>query len=130
MTIKLKKDLGPFAGWRGADGQAGDWTAILEANRHALDRWATVSNTKGMFAISQEMALFAQARLEEDAKNCEALIHCHSPSEVLSCQHRFAAAVAAEYLQEADKLTMLLTRIANDGFASLQHSGAEKAGAT
>jgi hypothetical protein len=132
MTIKSKKDPGPFAGWPGADGRAGDWAAILAANRHALDRWATVSNTmvKGMFAISQEMALFAETRLKEEAKNCEALIHCHSPSEALSCQHRFAAAAAAEYLQEANRLTVLLTRIANDGFASLQHSGAEKVGAT
>jgi hypothetical protein len=83
-----------------------------------------------MFAISQEMTQFAQTRLKEEAKNCEALIHCHSPNDALTCQHRFAEAAAAEYLQEANRLTVLMTRIANDGFVSLQHPRAEAVGAT
>lgn len=61
---------------------------------------------------------------------CEALSHCHSPSEALSCQHRFAEASTAEYLEEANKLTVLMTKIANDGFAFLQYPAAEKVGAT
>jgi hypothetical protein len=56
-----------------------------------------------MFAISQEMTQFAQARLKEDAKNREMLSRCHSPSEALSCQQRFAEAATAEYLEEANK---------------------------
>jgi hypothetical protein len=131
MTTKAKEGLGPFVGWPGAAGWSGDWTSVLEANRRALDHWTKVSDTmvKGMFAISQEVAQFAQTRLKEEARNCEALIHCHSPSEALTCQHRFAEAAAAEYLQEANKLTVLMTRIANDGFVSLQRPGAEKVSA-
>jgi hypothetical protein len=126
MTIKAKDSRGPFVGWPGADGWAGGWAPVLEANRVALDRWTKVSDTmvKGMFAISQEMTQFAQTRLKGEVKNCEALSHCHSPSEVLNCQQRFAEAATAEYLEEADKLTVLMTKIANDGFASLQHPGA------
>ena len=52
---------------------------------------------KGMFVISQEMTKFAQTRLKEDAKNCEALSHCHNPSEALNCQQRFAEAATAVY---------------------------------
>jgi hypothetical protein len=128
MAIKEKVAPGPFAGWPGADGWAGSWAVVLEANRVALDRWTKVSDTmvKGMFVVSQEMTQFAHARLKEDAKNCETLSHCHSPSEALSCQQRFAEATTAEYLEEANKLTALMTKIANDGFASLQHPGAEK----
>jgi hypothetical protein len=123
MTSKAKEGGGPFVGWPGADDWAGDWASVLDENRRALEHWTKVSDTmvRGMLAISQEMTQFAHTRLKEDARNCEALIHCHSPSEVLGCQHRFAEAAAAEYLQEANKLTVLMTKIANDGFASLQH---------
>jgi hypothetical protein len=128
MSIKEKVAPGPFAGWPSADGWVGSWAVVLEANRLALDRWSKVSDAmvKGMFVVSQEMTQFAHARLKEDAKNCETLSHCHSPSEALSCQQRFAEATTAEYLEEANKLTALMTKIANDGFASLQHPGAEK----
>ena len=122
MASKEKVAAGPFDGWPGADGWTGGWSAVLEANRVALDRWTKVSDTmvKGMFVISQEMTQFAHSRLREDAKNCETLSHCHSPSEALSCHQRFAEAATAEYLEEANKLTALMTKIANDGFASLQ----------
>jgi hypothetical protein len=132
MPIKAKTSREPFVGWPGADGWVGGWVPVLEANRVALDHWTKVSDTmvKGMFAISQEMTQFAHTRLKEEAKNCEALSHCHSPSEALSCQHRFAEASTAEYLEEANKLTVLMTKIANDGFAFLQYPAAEKVGAT
>ena len=131
MEIREKAAVGPFDGWPGADGWAGSWAAVLEANQVALNRWTKVSDTmvKGMFVISQEMTQFAHNRLAEDAKNCEVLSHCHSPSEALSCQQRFAEAATAEYLEEANRLTALMTKIANDGFATLQHPGAEKVSA-
>jgi hypothetical protein len=121
MAIKTKATPEPFIGWPGADSWAGGWAPVLEANRLALDRWTKVSDAmvKGMFVISQEMTKFAQTRLKEDAKNCEALSHCHNPSEALNCQQRFAVAATAVYLEEANKLTALMTKIANDGFASL-----------
>ena len=130
--MTARQEPGPFVGWPGADGWAGGWAPVLEANRVALDRWTKVSDTmvKGMFAITQEMTQFAHSRLKEEARNCEALSHCHNPSEALSCQHRFAETATAEYLEEANKLTALLTKTANDGFASLQPTGAEKVGAT
>src|ERR1700745_1497981 len=126
MTTKAKEGLGPFAGWPGAAGWSGDWTSVLDANRRALDHWTKVSDTmvKGMFAISQEMTQFAQARLKEEARNCQALIHCHSPSESLSCQRQHAEAATTEYLDEANRLTVMMTKIANDGFASLEQRGA------
>ena len=121
MTTKVKAAPSPFVGWPGADSWAGGWAPVLEANRLALGRWTKVSDTmvKGMFAISEEMTRFAQTRLKVDAKNCEALSHCHSPSEALNCQQRFAETATAEYLEEANKLTALMTKIANAGFASL-----------
>jgi hypothetical protein len=121
MTIKAKTAPEPFVGWPGADSWAGSWAPVLEANQLALDRWTKVSDAmvKGMFVISQEMTQFAQTRLKEDAKNCETLSHCHSPSEVLNCQQRYAEAATEKYLEEANKLTALMTKIANDGFASL-----------
>ena len=121
MTIKVKAAPGPFAGWPGIDGWSGGWAPVLEANRVALERWTKVSDTmvKGMLVISQEMTQFAQTRLKEDAKNCETLSHCHSPSEALNCHQRFAETATAEYLEEANKLTALMTKIADDGFASL-----------
>jgi hypothetical protein len=128
VASKEKEALGPFAGWPGADEWAGNWAAVLEANRVALDRWTKVGDSmlKGMFAVSQEMTQFSHSRLKEDARNCETLSQCHNPSEALSCQRRFAEAAAAEYLEEANKLTALMAKIASDGFASLQHPGAEK----
>jgi hypothetical protein len=121
MTIKAKTAPEPFAGWTGIDGWAGGWAPVLEANRVALERWTKVSDimVKGMSVISQEMTQFVQTRLKEDAKNCETLSHCHSPSEALDCHRRIAEAATAEYLEEANKLTVLMTKIANDGFASL-----------
>jgi hypothetical protein len=121
MTIKVKAAPSPFVGWPGADSWAGGWAPLLEANRVALERWTKVSDTmaKGMFVISQEITRFAQTRLKEDAKNCEALSHCRSPSEAINCQQRFAETATTEYLEEANKLTALMTKVANDGFASL-----------
>src|SRR5919204_1254726 len=111
MTDKAKEAGGPCIGWPGTDSWTGSWAPVLRANRVALDRWTKVSDTmvKGMFAISQEMTQFAQARFKEAAKNCETLSHCHSPSEALGCQQRHAEAATAEYLEEANKLTVLIT---------------------
>ena len=121
MTVKAKVAPGPFLGWPGADDWTGGWAPVLEANRVALERWTKVSDTmvKGMLAISQEMTHFAQIRLKEDAKNCETLGHCHGPGEALGYQQRFAEAATTEYLEEANRLTALMTKIANDGFACL-----------
>jgi Phasin protein len=132
MAIKEKTAPGPFDSWPGADGWTRAWAAVLEANRVALDRWTKVSDTmvKGMFVISQEMTQFAYTRLKEDAENCKTLSHCHSSSEALSCHQRVAEATTAEYLEEANKLTVLMTKIANDGFASMQRAGAQKVSTT
>ncbi len=123
MTIEPKESPGPFMGWPGARGWVEGWAPVLEANRVGLDRWTKVSGTmvEAMFAISREMSEFAQARLRDEAKNCEALGRCRSPAEALDCQRRHAESATTEYLEEANKLTALMTRIANHGFTTLQH---------
>jgi len=128
MTSRAKAVPGPFAGWPGADEGAGGWAPFLEANRLAIDHWTKVSDAmvKGMFVVSQEITQFSQTRLKEDVKNCEALSRCHSPSEALDCQHRFAETATAQYLEEAHKLTGLMTSIASAGYAFLPHPEPER----
>ncbi|MEA2782351.1 MAG: hypothetical protein QOK29_3895 [Rhodospirillaceae bacterium] len=128
MTSRAKAAVRPFAGSPGADEEAGGLAPFLEANRLALGHWTKVSDAmvKGIFVVSQEMTQFAQTRLNEDVKNYEALSRCHSPSEALDCQHRFAETATAQYLEEANKLTGLMTSIANAGYAFLQHPEPEK----
>ena len=111
---------GPFLGWPGAEGWTGGWAPLLEANKIALKRWKKASDTmaEGMLALSREVTEFAQTRLETGIKNCATLGQCHGPGEALGCQQRFAEAAVAEYLEEANKVTALMTKIANNGFAS------------
>ena len=111
---------GPFLGWPGAEGWTEGWVPLLEANKIALERWKKAGDTmaQGMLALSREFTEFAQTRLEADIKNCETLSQCHGPSEALGCQQRFAEAAMADYLEEANKVTALMTKIASNGFAS------------
>jgi hypothetical protein len=80
---------------------------------------------------SQSQARPNAARLVKDlmtghAEWVGALSYRDSPSGALSCRQRLAEATTAEYREEANKLTVPVTKIANDGFASLQHPGLEK----
>jgi hypothetical protein len=128
MTSRAKAVPGPFTGSSGADEGAGGLAPFLEANRLVLDHWTKVSDAmvRGIFVVSQEITQFSQTRLKEDVKNCEALSRCHSPSEALDCQHRFAETATAQYLEEANKLTGLMTSIASAGYAFLQHPEPER----
>lgn len=87
--------------------------ALLEGNQQAYARWV-----QAMFALSQEIGRFTQARLQEDMTAWSTLATCQSPVEAMECQRRFTAKAAEQYSEEIAKLSQIMMGIAGEGLAS------------
>lgn len=84
--------------------------AFFAVNRNALDRWV-----QGMIEISQEIAQFTQARLEEDAAAWISLAGCRSPNEAFEWQQRFLERASGQYLVESNRLSQIIAGLAGGG---------------
>jgi hypothetical protein len=89
--------------------------ALMEGNQQAAARWM-----RALLALSQEVAQFAQSRLQEDAAAWTALGACRSPEDAMEWQRRFAAKATEQYYDEISKLSQMVMRMAGEGFSSLQ----------
>lgn len=58
-----------------------------------------------MVEISQELAQFAQARMQENAAVWIELGGCRSFDEMFACQQRFAERAVKQYAEETEKLS-------------------------
>ena len=90
------------------------YAAMFESNQHAFTHWL-----QGIFALSQEISQFAQARLQEDMAAWSTLTACRSPEEAMDCQRRFAAKATEQYAEEITKLSQMVVSAAGEGFSSL-----------
>jgi len=86
--------------------------ALFDGNQRAMTRWF-----EGMLAIYQEVAQFAQYRLQEDTAAWLKLIGCRSPSDALECQKHFAERTSAEYSEEAVKLSEMMVSVATQALS-------------
>jgi phasin family protein len=76
--------------------------AMFEGNQNALARWL-----HALFALSQEITQFTQARLQEDVAAWSTLAACRNPEEAMECQRRFAAKATEQYAEEIGKLSQM-----------------------
>jgi len=90
------------------------YAAMLGGNQHALTHWL-----QGIFALSQEITQFAQARLQEDMAAWSTLAACRSPEEAVDCQRHYAAKAAEQYTEEMTKLSRMIVGVAGESFSSL-----------
>ena len=97
--------------------QATGWdpSSVLAMNQQALECWA-----RAISALTEEMGQFVQARLQEDMGTWAKLTACKDPSQAFECQRQYAEKAAADYLDEANKLSRLTMSIASDRFAAFQ----------
>jgi len=129
MTRNAKTAAAPSVGRPKTENGTASYAGLVAPNGRAMNDWLKVSEVvaNGMFALSHEMLQFSQARFREDVEGRVALGHCKSPTEALHCQRQFAERTAAQFLDEATKLSGLMTQMANEGFRSVQHSFGEVA---
>jgi hypothetical protein len=80
---------------------------------------------RGLMELSQEMLRFAQQRFQEDVEANVPLARCHSPSDGFEYRRRFGEKATAQYLEEANKLAALLSRMASLSLSSLQYMAGE-----
>lgn len=104
----------PALGWNG------QLDSLLAANERAFRAWA-----RGVSTIAEEMNRFTQSRLREDAEAWQVLATARSPMDALECQRRFAEKAAAQYMEEAGRLSQLAVSIANESYSSAETELAE-----
>jgi len=92
--------------------------SFFAINRAAFERWM-----QGMMEISQEIAQFTQARLEEDAAAWVKLAGCRTPNEAFECQQRFLEKASGQYLAETNRLSQIMAGLANAGASGAQQAG-------
>jgi hypothetical protein len=100
---------------------AATYMNVLEGNQQAFARWF-----QGMFAVSQEITHFTQARLHEAMTTSSMLAGCASPEQALDCQRRFATRAAEKYTEEMSKLSRMMISIARDNISSPQPEATRK----
>ncbi len=88
-----------------------------------IDQQPFQSWARGMSALTEEMGQFMQARLREDIGAWSKLTACRDPSQLLETQRQYVEKSAADYLDEAGKLTRLALDMTNDSFSALRESG-------
>ena len=99
------------------NGWAPNFGSLLEANQRAFAHWF-----QGMSALSQEIVLFTQGRLQEDLAAWSTLASCNSPGDAFECQRRFAQKATTGYVAEVAKLSQMMMSLAREGMESHQHN--------
>ncbi len=95
----------PAYGW--------DPRAVFGLTQNAFERWA-----HGVSALTGEVTHFVQARMQEDMSAWAKLANCRDPNEIFECQRHYAEKAAADYFDEAGKLSRLAVSIASEGVSS------------
>ncbi len=88
------------------------YAAWLEGSQSAFGHWMQT-----LFALSQEMTQFTQARLQEDVAAWSALTACRSPEEAIECQRRFAAKATEQYAEEIGRISQRMASLMKEGLA-------------
>ena len=104
----LDNGMNAFAGVSGAY-----FGAVMKAGQTMMN---------GVVEWNREMADFASHRLQADGETAQALMQCKDWSAVADVQKDFLDRAAAQYSEEATKLTNLATRVMQDSMAPLQDS--------
>jgi hypothetical protein len=92
--------------------------AFFTFNQNALERWV-----QAMIEISQEIAQFTQARLEEDVAAWVRFAGCRSPDEALECQQHFLERASGQYLMESNRLSQMIAGLTSAGASPARHAG-------
>jgi hypothetical protein len=88
-----------------------DPLSLFRAGERATENWS-----RGLGMLSTEMAGFTLARMREHANAWTAIVSDTSASALFDVQRQFVQKAATDYLEEAGKLSRLLTQIATDSF--------------
>ncbi len=91
---------------------AWDPTFFIGINQQALENWS-----RCVSALTAEIGQFVQARLQEDLGVWARLSTCKDLGEAFECQNKFIQKVAADYFDEASKLSRLTMNMTNGGLA-------------
>ena len=106
--VAVENGMNAFAGVSGAY-----LGAVMKAGQTMMN---------GVVEWNREMADFASHRLQADGETAQALMQCKDWSAVADIQKDFLDRAAAQYSEEATRLTNLATRVMQDSIAPLQDS--------
>jgi hypothetical protein len=101
---------------KAGNGGIPDVSSWMDSGIHAWESWAQSNSSlmKGSLELAQEMLTFSQARLQADIDAWTALTACRNPGDLFERQKDFAEKAAAQYLEEANKLTSRMISIMSD----------------
>lgn len=88
-----------------------DMAVLADNGRDAFAGWIHSNEIvmTGTFDIARQIMSFGQARLEADLQTLKTLVGCRDFKDVAECQRQFAEQAAEQYMDQATKLTRLLT---------------------
>ena len=100
--------------------------AFAAGGRQTFAGWVRSNEAivKGSFDVARRMLTFGQTRLTDDLIALRDLLSCHDLGDVARCQRQFAEKAAAEYLDQANKVTGTLTSLFTGAAASVTHPAA------
>lgn len=81
----------------------------------------------GAAEIAEEIMTFSQRQLEANLDAWRTLSACHTPGDLLACQREIAGKAAADYFDEARKLTSRMIGVMSDAFVGQGSADAKRA---
>jgi len=99
-----------------------NFSLLENGGQTALNAWVQSNEVfvKGTFDIAQQLLSFGQARLDDDLSTLRTMMACHDLTELAECQKQFAEKAAAQYMDQANKLTSKLTNLLSSAAAQVK----------
>jgi len=84
---------------------------LFRLGERSIEGWS-----RGIGVLTTEMAGFALARMQENARAWSAIMTGANANTLFDLPKEFVRKAATDYLDEAGKLTRIVTQIASDSF--------------
>jgi len=93
-----------------SDAQRQNLEAFVEANEAIM---------KGIATLNAEMIAFGNKRVLENVERSESLWHCEDPEQAFRLQFNFFQSAMQQYLDQANNMMAIMSRMAEDFWAPL-----------
>jgi len=102
---------------------------LAEENRRSLEAFvrANAAVLDGMAALSAEMLAFGNKRLSANIERSQSLAGCQDVEQALQVQTEFFESAVRQYLEQANHVMTIMTKISRSFWAPLE-AGSDEAG--
>ena len=102
---------------------------LVEENRRSLEAFvrANAAVLDGMAALSAEMLAFGNKRLSANIERSQSLAGCQDVEQAFQVQTEFFESAVRQYLEQANHVMTIMTKISRSFWAPLEADGDEAA---